>query len=102
MQVPEKLYKRLVGLSGYPSLPKGLPASYRAFCEVCTINKRWYGVFTGGVVSMCLPAWRPAAVRSAVCGGKSAGLYRRQQAPFAPRPTPYRMGGPSKIFLTFF
>ena len=43
MQVPKKLYKRLVGLSGYPSLPKGLPASYRAFCEVCTINKRWYG-----------------------------------------------------------
>ena len=91
-----------MGMSEYLSLPKGAQAPYKAFCEVCTINKRWSVVFTGGVVSMCLPAWRPAAVRSAVCGGKSAGLYRRQQAPFAPPPHTVAMGAPSKIFLTFF
>lgn len=103
MQVPSKLYKRLVGLSGYPSLPQGLPASYRAFCEVCTISKRWYGdcrvqdpsasrVWTGHG----LQVWWGADGRVS-----AVGLAQPQATPLPPHPRPVAVGASPKFSPLF-
>lgn len=103
MQVPSKLYKRLVGLSGYPSLPKGLPASYRAFCEVCTISKRWYGdcrvqtphatrVWTGHGLQVW---WGPDGRVSAV------GLAQPETTPSPPTPQRHSVGSTPKFSPPF-
>ena len=81
-----------MGMSEYLSLPKGAQASYKAFCEVCTINKRWSVVFTGGG---CLDvSARLAACSRAVCGLRRE-VGRLVQAPTGTLcpPRPHRSDG---------
>ena len=91
-----------MGMSEYLSLPKGAQASYKAFCEVCTINKRWSVVFTrGGRLDVSA---RLAACSRAVCGLRRE-VGRLVQAPtgtLCPPPHTVPYGGPLQNFPYLF
>jgi hypothetical protein len=103
MQVPEKLYKRLVGLSGYPSLPKGCqPPTEPSVRFVQSTN-------AGMVIAVYRHPMPPVSGQATGCrcgGGLMVGsvlsAWPSHRPPFPP-PTPsVYTGGPPKNFPHLF